>query len=242
MKQVFALTLILFALFFQSCRNNFDVPTPASRNYEQDVAVLNEFVDINKTTHEYYVNSNKRNSALSYISNADVDELNSVNSLNLGTFNESLTRINRISGQLASSHGVDYIVMITEDDIYVSRINNDSPITLRQKIAGNKYSSTVSSLNVTNYKEQYYVNSCKYIETSIELNPPSYKNAGWAFLVTCNLNDNGEKETAKVLFCGVGYNINPCFDWFTENYMEWNFEVVSLNEGIPYIADLRFLR
>lgn len=98
MKQVFALTLILFTLFFQSCRNDFDVPTPASRNYEQDVAVLNEFVDINKTTHEYYVNSNKRNSALSYISNADVDELNSVNSLNLGTFNESLTRINRISG------------------------------------------------------------------------------------------------------------------------------------------------
>jgi len=242
MKLVFALTLILFTLFFQSCRNDFDVPTPASRNYEQDVAVLNEFVDINKTTHEYYVNSNKRNSALSYISNADVDELNSVNSLNLGTFNESLTRINRISGQLASSHGVDYIVMITEDDIYVSRINNDSPITLRQKIAGNKYSSTVSSLNVTNYKEQYNVNSCKYIETSIELNPPSYKNAGWAFLVTCNLNDNGEKETAKVLFCGVGYNINPCFDWFTEDYMEWNFEVVSLNEGIPYIADFRFLR
>lgn len=97
-------------------------------------------------------------------------------------------------------------------------------------------------MNVTDYKEQYYVNGCNYIETSIELNPQAYKNAGWAFLVTCNLNNNGEKATAEVLFCGVGYNINPCFEWLTENRMDWNFEVSSLNGATPYIADLRFLR
>ena len=49
MKQIFTLTFVLFTLFFQSCRDNLNVPTPASRNYEQDVAVLNDFVDINKT-------------------------------------------------------------------------------------------------------------------------------------------------------------------------------------------------
>ena len=99
MKQILTLALVLIALFFQSCQDNLNVPTPASRNYEQDVAVLNEFVDINKTTHEYYVNSTKRNSVLSYINNAEVEELNSVNRLNLETFNESLSRINHISGQ-----------------------------------------------------------------------------------------------------------------------------------------------
>ena len=52
MKQIFTLTFVLFTLLFQSCRDNLNVPTPASRNYEQDVAVLNDFVDINKTTHE----------------------------------------------------------------------------------------------------------------------------------------------------------------------------------------------
>ena len=131
--------------------------------------------------------------------------------------------------------------MITEDEIYVNRINEDSPVELRQKLGGN-YSSTVSSLNVTSYKEQYYVSDCNYIETSVELNPQAYKNAGWAFLVTCELNGKGEKENVGVLFCGVGYHINPCFEWFANDNVDWDFEVVSLNEEIPYIADLRFLR
>ena len=241
MKQIFTLTFVLFTLLFQSCRDNLNVPTPASRNYEQDVAVLNDFVDINKTTHEYYVNSNKHTSVLSYIKNSAVEELNSVNLLNFEIFNKSLSRINQISEQLISSCAVDYIVMITEDEIYVNRINEDSPVELRQKLGGN-YSSTVSSLNVTSYKEQYYVSDCNYIETSVELNPQAYKNAGWAFLETCELNGKGEKENGGVLCCGVGYHINPCFEWFVNDNVDWDFEVVSLNEEIPYIADLRFLR
>ena len=134
MKQIFTLTFVLFTLLFQSCRDNLNVPTPASRNYEQDVAVLNDFVDINKTTHEYYVNSNKHTSVLSYIKNSAVEELNSVNLLNFEIFNKSLSRINQISEQLISSCAVDYIVMITEDEIYVNRINEDSPVELRQKL------------------------------------------------------------------------------------------------------------
>lgn len=50
MKQLLSLALVLFALFFQGCQDNLNVPTPASRNYEQDAIVLNEFVDINKMT------------------------------------------------------------------------------------------------------------------------------------------------------------------------------------------------
>ena len=98
MKQIFTLTFVLFTLLFQSCRDNLNVPTPASRNYEQDVAVLNDFVDINKTTHEYYVNSNKHTSVLSYIKNSAVEELNSVNLLNFEIFNKSLSRINQNIG------------------------------------------------------------------------------------------------------------------------------------------------
>ena len=250
MKSVLFSVIILLSLSFQSCRDNFSVPTPASRNYQQDAAVLNEFVDINKTTHEYYINSNKRNSVLSYITNADVEELNSVNSLNLSIFKESLNQINSCSGQLAASHGVDYIVMITENEIYISeneiyisQIKNDSPIELKKKQSDNgRYSSTVASLDVTDHKENYYINKGNHIETSIELNPQSYKNAGWAFYVTCHLRSNDNKETARILFCGIGYHINPCFEWSTTqgDYAEWNFETTSLNA--PRIANFKFLR
>ena len=106
MKSVLFSVIILLSLSFQSCKDNLSVPTPASRNYQQDAAVLNEFVDINKTTHEYYINSNKRNSVLSYITNVDVEELNSVNSLNLSIFKESINQHN--AGYFARHGGREY--------------------------------------------------------------------------------------------------------------------------------------
>ena len=179
----------------------------------------------------------------SYITNVDVEELNSVNSLNLSIFKESINQVNSRCGQLAASHGVDYIVMITENEIYISQIKDDSPIELKKKQFDNgRYSSTVASLNVTDYKESYYINKSNYIETSIELNPQSYKNAGWAFYVTCHIRNIDNKETPRVLFCGIGYNINPCFEWSVTqgDYAEWNFETTSLNA--PCIANFKFLR
>jgi len=133
--------------------------------------------------------------------------------------------------------------MITENEIYISQIKNDSPIELKKKQSDNgRYSSTVASLDVTDHKENYYINKGNHIETSIELNPQSYKNAGWAFYVTCHLRSNDNKETARILFCGIGYHINPCFEWSTTqgDYAEWNFETTSLNA--PRIANFKFLR
>lgn len=71
MKHILFLAIISLSLFFQSCKDNLTVPVAVSRDYQQDAAALNNFVDINKTTYEYYINSNKRSSALSYITNAD---------------------------------------------------------------------------------------------------------------------------------------------------------------------------
>lgn len=97
--------MALVALSIQGCQDDFDVPSEqASKSYEQDAEVLNRFVDINKTTHEYYINPNKRTTALSYISNADAEELAVVNSLNLDVLQLSIDRVSKLSGQFASNH------------------------------------------------------------------------------------------------------------------------------------------
>ena len=233
MKQFYFLLVVLMALSLQSCQNNLNLPSPASRNYQQDVAVLNDFVDINKTTHEYYVNPNKKSTALSYLTNTEAEELNAVNPVNLNSFKQSISQINNMSGQLASSHGVDYIVMITESDIYISQIKVNSPIQLKRKLSDNRMNrSIIASCNITDYKERFYANSNDCIETSIELYPQSYKNAAWAFLVTCKIgSDNDNKESARVLFCGVGFHISPGFEWSANqgNDVDWNFEVTNIN-------------
>lgn len=244
MKPFYYLLVILFALSFQSCRNNLNMPIPASRNYQQDASVLNDFVDINKTTHEYYINPNKKSSALSYLTNTDAEELNAVNPVNLNSFKESITHINSLSGQSASSQLVDYIVMITANDVYISKIKSNSIINLKRKLADNRMSrSTIAACNVTDYNEQFYFNSNKSIETLIELYPQSYKNAGWAFLVKCKLGLNASKESASVLFCGVGFHINPSFEWSANqgNNVDWNFEVKNMNGDAP-IANLKFMQ
>lgn len=132
MKQIYSLLVVLMVLSLQSCQNNLSLPSPASRNYQQDVAVLNDFVDISKTTHEYYVNPNKKSTALSYLTNTDAEEFNAVNPVNLNSFKQSISQINSLSGQLASSHGVDYIVMITESEIYISQTKSNSPVHLKK--------------------------------------------------------------------------------------------------------------
>ena len=47
---------------------------------------------------------------------------------------------------------------------------------------------------------------------SLDLNPQAYKNTGWAFLVTCELDDDIEKKDVSVLFYGVGYHITRVRD------------------------------
>lgn len=230
MKRIPILLIMLAALSIQSCQDDLNIPAPASRSYDQDAEVLNRFVDINKTTHEYYINPNKRTTALSYITNADAEELNAVNPLNLDVFKQSISRISNLSEQSASNHIMDYVVMITGSEVYVSRTKSDSPITLEKKLETTRsyYPQTVS-LKVADYKGEYTVYRTGNIETSIELSPQAYKNAGWAFTVSCEMKENGNSETVNVLFCGVGYNFNsPRFVWRADQPdTEWNFKVAS---------------
>lgn len=133
--------------------------------------------------------------------------------------------------------------MITESEIYISQTKGNSPVHLKRKLSDDRMSrSLIATCNITDYKEQFYINSSDYIETVIELYPQSYKNAAWAFLVTCRVGYNGNKELASVLFCGVGFHINPSFEWSANqgNDVDWNFEVINTN-GDAHIANLNFL-
>ena len=232
MKRIHILLMALVALSIQGCQDDFDVPSEqASRSYEQDAELLNRFVDINKTTHEYYINPNKRTTALSYITNADAEELAVVNSLNLDVFQQSIDRIGKLSGQFASNHGVDYVVMMTGNEVYVSRTKSDSPIVLErmnENEATRSYYPRTASLKVTDSEKEYTVYGSGDIETSIELFPQAY------------MKENGNRQMVNVLFCGVGYRmIAPRFAWHAaQPDTEWNFGVASSCDSNTTIARL----
>lgn len=226
MRKVIILSLGLFVLSLQSCHDNFAIETTTGRSYEQDAVVLNDFVDINKTTHEFFVNPNKRTTVRSYVTNSSLEELNNVTSLNRELFMESLRRVSSQAGQLVSKHAVDYVVMATNGEVYVSKVNRESPVSLNKVMFDSRNKLVTAAMNVYDDAEQYnfYGN---HAETVIELNPQFYSSAGWSFYVTCEIGRKQDKETARVLFCGVGYNQNLSFTWQTNpsggDSTDWNF-------------------
>lgn len=226
MRKVIILSLGLFVLSLQSCHDNFAIETTTGRSYEQDAVVLNDFVDINKTTHEFFVNPNKRTTVRSYVTNSSLEELNNVTSLNRELFMESLSRVSSQAGQLVSKHAVDYVVMATNGEVYVSKVNRESPVSLNKVVLDSRNKFVTAAMNVYDDAEQYnfYGN---HAETVIELNPQFYSSAGWSFYVTCEIGRKQDKETARVLFCGVGYNQNLSFTWQTNpsggDSTDWNF-------------------
>ena len=227
------------ALSLQSCRQNIDIPTPASRNYVQDADVINRFVDFNSNTYEFYINPNKRSTVLSYITHADAEELNKVNPLNLDRFKQRIAKVNQLAGSMASSGGLDYIVMMTESEVHISRTDASSPILLEEGRPDTRYQFTARMLKAEGGKSDMCGISGTRWGISIDLDPSAYDHAGWAFLLTCTP-EGGDRQPVNILFCGVGDRINPCFELETTTGTDaggWKCQVTNVcNDG--HVANL----
>ena len=181
--QLTKLGFLLFLVLLCGCSDSFviDTPAEAGNSYESDVHVLNKFVDISEPVQKYYINPNKKSTVLSYITNSDLEELNAVNSLSASRYEKSLFRLNEKISQAISSHTVDYVVMCTSSQIFVDRINDDSPIEL--KSAGFTTLSdnlVVSLLDISSEEmSSREIYSGNLVQTGLELNPSLYAMDHW---------------------------------------------------------------
>lgn len=239
--------LIVAALTTQSCKDNISVEMPVGRTYETDVTVLNKFVDIHKTTYVYYVNPNKRSTVLSYIDNSDSEEINAVSSANLSRFKDELDRLNTAIGQSASSHTVDYIVMATNSETYISKINNHSPIDLSKVAIDSRSDFNIqASLNVAADVQKQVFRTGNDINTKIEMNPAIYRKGCWSFYLTCEAGEGEDKSSADVLISGTGYFNNANFNWYSNTSdgrnQKWSFagEGMSSDVNVSYTARIDF--
>ena len=234
MKKTLLSLAILAALALQACQYNTKVQVPAARNYVQDVEVLNQYVEINDATHGFYINPNKKVSAQDYIVGQS-EELYSVNPNNMQLFKQSVGWINAYTSQLSAGESVDYIVLMTERNMHINRIKADSPLLLTRQPSSILYQTRVRSLlDLSPEGQQYDIYETPSVLTAIELNPETYRNAGWGFLVTCETGNRYDRHDTRVLICGIGYPYNPCLQWECKDSYghdnEWYFTVQSLND------------
>ena len=117
MKKLFlSLAVLAFGIFsFTSCQDDDVVnsESPVMRDYQIDVQILSKFVDVNKSVGEYFLNENKKNSLMAYVSDADWQELLKVNPVNRDRFENELNALNSQLAVAAQDPDVSQIVYST---------------------------------------------------------------------------------------------------------------------------------
>lgn len=143
MKKILNLAFLLLACFVISSCSDDGVATqaPVIRDYQTDARILSRFVDINKTMGEYYINENKKNSPLAYISDKDWQELQEVNPVNKTKFENDLRTLNAQLETAAKRPDVSQIVYSTYGETWVRTISEDAPFTVEKNNTANTRSA-----------------------------------------------------------------------------------------------------
>lgn len=136
MKKIFlSLAVLAFGGFlFSSCQDD-DVVSEKSvvRDYQTDAQILSKFVDLNRSTGEYFINENKRTTVMSYLTDKDWLELQNVSPVNYEKYEKGLKDLNVKLAEYAKDPNISKIVYSTYDgDTYVKDLDNDNSIKIEK--------------------------------------------------------------------------------------------------------------
>lgn len=127
--------LLLSGMAFTSCSQDEEIvaESPVMRDYQTDAQILSKFVDINRSTDEYYINENKRTSVMSYLTDNDWLELKKVSPANYQRFEKGLQELNDQLQAYAKDPEISKIVYSTYGgETYVKELNHDCPTEIEK--------------------------------------------------------------------------------------------------------------
>lgn len=235
MKQLFlSLAILLFTGFaVTSCSDDetMNNETPASRDYETDARILSKFVDVNKTIGEYYINENKKNSPLSYLTNKDWEELQSVNPANRARYENELKALN--ASLEAAAKSSDVIVYNTYGETWVRNIKENTPIEIeKQELTSTRNTRSsygrMGLLYNSEQRQSFYAGN--QIRTRIDINLMGY--TYYFFDLICDTNatksgsSSGGYDPKKVTMSGTTSMESWEYSWRENtgsNNVYWEF-------------------
>lgn len=225
MKKILSLAFFCMACFFiSSCSDDEMGAQPTVvRDYQTDAQVLAKFVDINKNIGEYYINENKKNSPLAYVTNKDREELELVSPMNRTKYENDLKALNMQLAIVAQRADVSQIVYSTYGETWVRNIADDSPITFTKSTQTSTKSARgyLGRLNLLYNSEQrfsFYAGSL--IRMRIDINLYSY--TYYFYEIICNNNASksgssaGGDDPKRVIMSGTTSMESWEYTW-TEN-------------------------
>lgn len=244
MKKLFlSLVVLAFGGFlFSSCQDDDVIAEKSAvRDYQTDAQILSKFVDLNRSTGEYFINENKRTTAMSYLTDKDWLELQNVSPVNYEKYEKGLKDLNVKLAEYAKDPNISKIVYSMYDgETYVRDLNNDCPIEV-EKVEGNvpltraTYQTMSFQQGATSYAS---FNAGSTIHTSIRIITTSY------YLCELKCNTKGAECTnnhsSGIVLSGTG-GMNSVYDWKSNSASTfWDFTGIGRTLSFGSMAQVDF--
>lgn len=239
MKRIYVLMWSLLALAVASCTDNgLEHLAVAERSYEADASLLSRFVDIDRVAGQYVINPDKKLSPLSYVTNRDYEELQSVSPANYQRFADQLAQLNR---QLAGTEA-DYVLFSTYDGVYLKPSGRNVFIRL-QAVEHNGFTRAVSPYAPLRFYpgQETQAGSVPQGRVLSDFLPnlSSEVGSGCCVQLVCRTLDSTPEQTVRVLLSGFGLE-RTLLVWNADE--RWAVTTYGLAPSVSdgYIGESRF--
>lgn len=241
---------MLLVLAFTACSNNSEPPIPpqAVSDYASDFEIMNKFVDVDKSTNQYFINPNKKPSVFAYINNSDIEALNSINPISYKRFTDDLKALNGMVADALNNPEVSYVVFSTMDGNFVKKAN-DAEFIL-EKVEGNPspLSRSIYMDGSFMYNQKLPVNftAGRTIQSVIQVSLTSY--TYYFIQMLCKIDakksPNYDDRENLVVLSGTTMYESFTYSWTAtqnSNSINWQFECYGVSPKIyTPIATVRF--
>lgn len=239
--------LTLFSLAAMCClllpACSDDAPNPetvSTRSYEKDAEVLSQFVDVDKSKGEYFINESLRVYPSDYVINSSLEELYMVNPANRQRFQNELSELNRQLDLMAKRSDVEQIVYMTGNGkVWIRNINENPEIAL--EAVKNPLSRSTQSLYWTMELTPNLVQEANFTapaRLTCDININMFGSKYYFFEVGCYTNNaskspngdypaGGGSNSKAIIMSGTGSLEYYQFIWTVANQsgnVNWSFK------------------
>lgn len=237
-----------------SCSDN-DVKEPVASNTESDMEVLSRFVDVNEATNEYYLNEDKKTSALSYITGSDLQDLEKVSPLSIEKFKTNLRALNAQVASAVSNPNTAYIVFSVNGKTLVKKVKKNANFDIsvsKDAIAGTRANFPSLSINGGSQSSTgVFYDPSRTLKMQVNLNPALFSTYYFFEVSDPNAKPSPDDDTTtpeSVAFSGTGSLPNNTFTWTSYSDanvagkgFKWEFIGKGNNPSSGFIANCTFI-
>lgn len=197
--------IIFAALAAGGCSRQQREAVPTVRDYQTDARIMAQFVEVNISTGLYYINPDKKLSAVDHVFSYSQEELMEVSPANRRIFLDEMDEANKLLTVMRQSAGIDGIFYSTYTSGHVESGKGSSGIDARCQTQAPSRRSHIASLDISGERTQVspMFRAQKRMTVSV-----SSASESMFYVALLDFVDEADKTEASMVVSGV--NLPSC--------------------------------